>query len=85
LKPPYGPWQQTAELDFSGVYRLDPKTGQVILLTRELKYPNGIAFSPDETKLYLNDSATGKIMVFEMTQNRLLKNGRELANLSVAN
>ena len=42
------------ELDFAGVYRL--KDGQVELLTKELRRPNGIAFSPDEKFLYVANS-----------------------------
>ena len=41
------------ELDFSGVYRA--KNGKVSLLTKELKGPNGIAFSPDEKFLYVGN------------------------------
>ena len=41
------------ELDFSGVYRVDGET--VTLLSRELKGPNGIAFSPDERFLYVGN------------------------------
>jgi len=42
------------ELDFCGVYRLS-KNGKVTLLTKEVKLPNGIAFSPDEKTLYVTD------------------------------
>jgi gluconolactonase len=41
------------ELDFSGVYRW--KSGALTLLARELKGPNGIAFSPDEKHLYVGN------------------------------
>jgi gluconolactonase len=40
------------ELDFSGVYRVTPE-GTITLLTKEYKYPNGIALSPDEKTLYV--------------------------------
>jgi gluconolactonase len=43
------------ELDFSGVYRL-AKNGELTLLTKELKGPNGIAFSPDGKILYVSNS-----------------------------
>jgi gluconolactonase len=42
------------ELDFCGVYRLSPD-GKVTLLTKEITTPNGIAFSPDQTTLYVTD------------------------------
>jgi gluconolactonase len=41
------------ELGFSGVYMV--KDGQVTLLTKELSGPNGIAFSPDERYLYVDN------------------------------
>ena len=43
------------ELPFNGVYRLAPD-GKVTLLTRELSFPNGIGFSPDEKTLYVANS-----------------------------
>jgi len=57
--PPYGlpkNWDDPRrELDFCGVYRLDPD-GRLTLLTREMTRPNGIAFSPDEKTLYVSQS-----------------------------
>ena len=41
------------ELPYSGVFRW--KAGRVTLLTTELKGPNGIAFTPDETFLYVDN------------------------------
>ncbi len=58
--PPYGLIGLNAdpakELDFNGVYRLSAGDGKVTLLTRELTFPNGIAFSPDEKTLYVANS-----------------------------
>ncbi|MBC6991568.1 SMP-30/gluconolactonase/LRE family protein [Hymenobacter sp. BT491] len=57
--PPYGLPKQgndpTRETEFSGVYRVTPN-GQVTLLTKELAYPNGLAFSPDGKTLYVSQS-----------------------------
>jgi gluconolactonase len=57
--PPYGlekgESDPAKELDFQGVYRLTPD-GQVDLLTKEMTRPNGIAFSPDESLLYVANS-----------------------------
>src|ERR1017187_9753642 len=44
------------EIPFQGVYRLDDN-GNVRLLTRDLTQPNGLAFSPDGRKFYIDDSA----------------------------
>jgi gluconolactonase len=40
------------ELGFSGVFRIDPQ-GAVHLATNACEYPNGLAFSPDESILYV--------------------------------
>lgn len=57
--PPYGPIQgdndPKKELPFNGVYRITA-AGKLGLLTKELERPNGIAFSPDETVLYVANS-----------------------------
>ncbi|WBH18326.1 SMP-30/gluconolactonase/LRE family protein [Sphingomonas radiodurans] len=54
--PPYGlkdpDRSPLRELDFQGVYRLDPD-GRVHLLEGDHRRPNGIALSPDERTLYL--------------------------------
>jgi gluconolactonase len=63
------------ELDFSGVYRLRPN-GTVELLTTEFVRPNGIAFSPDESRLYVNDSRETKVYVFDVAADGTLRNGR---------
>jgi gluconolactonase len=55
--PDYGAVHPT-DLEFRGVYRLDPSTGVVTLLTDALNEPNGIAFSPDEKTLYVSDVAS---------------------------
>ncbi len=56
--PPYGlpqRWEDPRrELDFCGVYRV--ADGVVTLLTKVMSRPNGIAFSPDESLLYVANS-----------------------------
>ena len=57
--PPYGLPKKNddpaKEIPFNGVYRI-AKDGKVTLLTKEMTYPNGIAFSPDEKTLYVANS-----------------------------
>ena len=57
--PPYGLEglndDPAKELKFNGVYRL-AKDGTVTLLTKEMTFPNGIGFSPDEKTLYVAQS-----------------------------
>jgi gluconolactonase len=55
------------ELDFNGVYRLAPD-GTLDLLDAELTFPNGIALSPDQSRLYVSvsDPNSPKLMVYEL-------------------
>lgn len=59
------------ELSFQGVYRLS-RDGKLTLLNSEIKAPNGIAFSPDEKKLYVSDSATQHWFVFDVLKDGTL-------------
>ena len=38
------------------VYRVDPDTGAIKAMITDMNCPNGLAFSPDETKLYVADT-----------------------------
>lgn len=67
------------EIPFQGVYRLDEK-GNVRLLTKELTQPNGLAFSPDGKRFYVDDSGQRNIRVYEVAEDGSLKNGRIFGN-----
>ena len=63
------------EIPFQGVYRLDDG-GRLRLLTHDLTQPNGLAFSPDGKKFYVDDSAQRNIRVYDMAGDGTLGNGR---------
>src|SRR5947199_2802434 len=63
------------EIPFQGVYRLDGK-GNVRLLTKDLTQPNGLAFSPDGKRFYVDDSEQRNIRVYDVTADGSLTNGR---------
>ncbi len=63
------------EIPFQGVYRLDD-SGKVRLLTRDLTQPNGLAFSPDGKKFYVDDSEQRNIRVYDAAPDGTLSNGR---------
>ncbi|MEE8349938.1 MAG: SMP-30/gluconolactonase/LRE family protein [Acidobacteriota bacterium] len=81
--PPYGLQGQDEspekEIDFNGVYRLDPD-GTLTVLTRELSRPNGLAFSPDEKILYIaNTDPQQKVwMAYDVEKSGAISNGRVL-------
>ncbi len=57
--PPYGLLGKNddpaKEIPYNGVYRLS-KDGTLTLLTKDLSFPNGLAFAPDEKTLYVANS-----------------------------
>jgi gluconolactonase len=61
-----------SELDFCGVYRVSPDLGEINVLVWDFVMPNGLAFSPDEQILYVDDSKRGHIRAFEVESNGLL-------------
>jgi gluconolactonase len=63
---------QQWDLTFSGVYRVTPDLGTMTLLTDDFVLPNGLAFSPDESILYINDSRRGHIRAFDLLPNGTL-------------
>lgn len=59
------------------VYRHDPKSGRTTALVKDFVNPNGLAFSPDEKKLYVADSGTPKhIRVFDVKADGTLGGGK---------
>jgi gluconolactonase len=70
------------------VYRLDPRTGDVAVVAYSFDKPNGLAFSPDETVLYVGDSGANhepgsydparphQIVAFDVVDGRRLANER---------
>jgi gluconolactonase len=60
------------DLQYSGVYRVTPDLGTKSLLTETFIQPNGIAFTPDERVLYVNDSRRRHIRAFELLPNGML-------------
>lgn len=66
---------QKREVPFQGVYRLD-SSGKVRLLTKDLKQPNGLAFSPDGKRFYVDDSEQRNIRVYDFSTDGKLSNGR---------
>jgi gluconolactonase len=63
------------ELPFEGVYRLDDK-GELRLLIQDLSQPNGLAFSPDGKRLYVDDDNQKNIHVYDVGVDGSITNGR---------
>lgn len=79
----------TPEQDSHNVYRVDPATGAVEAVVRDFIQPNGLAFSPDESLLYVADSGGSReedaprhIRVFDVIDGRRLANGRVFCTIA---
>lgn len=51
-------YEGTQEMEGCHVYRADPATGEVRQMTTDFYMPNGLAFSPDESLLYIVDTGS---------------------------
>jgi gluconolactonase len=90
--PPYGIMSDyegnKAEPEIGNfVFRVDGKSGAIKVVADDFIRPNGLAFSPDETKLYIVDSAGGRvkgqpkhIRVFDVAEGGKLSGGAEFAD-----
>jgi len=82
--PPYGlrklDQDPAKELAFEGVYRW--ADGKLQLLNKDFKAPNGIAFSPDEKYLYVDDSASKTYWRFEVQPDGTLAKGKLFFDMS---
>lgn len=74
------------------VYRLDPHTGALALVTDTLDKPNGLCFSPDYQRLYIVDTGITHIpdhprtiTVWDVVDGQRLRNGRPFATMVLDN
>jgi gluconolactonase len=79
----YEGYRAESEIGRCNVYRVAPGETQVRLVCDDFVKPNGLAFSPDESKLYIADSAASHdddaprhIRVFDVEKDGALRNGR---------
>ena len=64
-----------------GVYRIAPD-GSISLLVDDFALPNGLAFSPDESVMYIDDSAHKHIRAFDVQADGTLSNSRILLDMA---
>lgn len=63
--PPYGINPNDQEQPFQGVFRVDPN-GDIFLIADDFDRPNGLVLSPDESLLYVDDTALEHVRVFDV-------------------
>ncbi len=68
-----------SEVAWQGVYRVRPDGSDLQLLIADLRAPNGLAFSPDERRLYVDDSEDVFMRVYDVQADGTVANGRDVA------
>ena len=83
--PPYGlPKGQTQELPGAYVFRFDPATGSVTAVVTDMRMPNGLAFSPDERRLYVSDTGPDRfIRAYDVNGDGTVGRGRVACRIDV--
>jgi len=79
--PPYGRGKfagvpRPQELTFQGIYCLDPTQRDLRLLVHDFARPNGLCFSLDERRLFVNDTNRQHIRVFNLAPDGSVTPGR---------
>jgi gluconolactonase len=76
--PPFGiPMGQMSELNFNGVFRIDPQ-GAVSLIDDKRDRPNGVALSPDEKTLYVADTTKNELWSYAVNADGSTEPGKLL-------
>ncbi len=71
----------TQELDFQGVFQATPGKDELTLIADDFDAPNGLAYSPDESKLYVNDTIRMHIRIFDVDENGKITGGDWLCDV----
>jgi gluconolactonase len=72
---------EVKELTTQNIFRLDPRTKSLRAVVTDLKLPNGLAFSPDESLLYFDDSAGDAIFRARITAEGACEPREEFARI----
>lgn len=82
----YEGYQADSEIGRCNVYRIDPVDGSLSIVADDFERPNGLAFSPNEDKLYISDTGISHredgphhIRVFDVVDGKTLKNDKVFA------
>ena len=63
--------EASSEIGSRNVYRLDPENGNLTAVVKDFAQPNGLAFSPDERRMFIVDSELHHIRVFNVDHGTL--------------
>jgi gluconolactonase len=79
LDSDYEGYRAEPEIDGCHVYRVDPVTGEVRIVADDFVRPNGLAFSLDESRLYIADTRRHHLRVFDVAGDGTLSGGEVFA------
>jgi gluconolactonase len=71
IRTDYEGHEATSEIGSRNVYRLDPDNDNLTAVVEDFAQPNGLAFSPDERRLFIVDSELHRIRVFNVDHGKL--------------
>jgi gluconolactonase len=71
IRTDYEGHQATSAIGSNNVYRWAPSTGELTAVCTDFAQPNGLAFAPDEQRLFIVDSELRHIRVFDVDQGTL--------------
>jgi gluconolactonase len=81
--PPYGIHMEEQEQPVQGVYRISADGESLSLVADDFDRPNGLAFSPDEEKLYVADSSSRRhVRVFDVHDDGSLSGGEVFCDMN---
>jgi gluconolactonase len=78
IRSDYEGFAADSEIDCH-VYRIDPDSGDVTIVADDFDKPNGIAFTPDESRLFVSDTGRKHMRVFNVTGEGKLEGGEVFA------
>jgi gluconolactonase len=79
---PYYGVEREPVLGFRGVYRVDADGKRITLLADDFAQPNGLCFSADERRLFVNDTERMHIRVFDVLEDGTLQDSRVWAEVN---
>ncbi|MGL5683942.1 MAG: SMP-30/gluconolactonase/LRE family protein [Marinifilaceae bacterium] len=82
--PDYGGQYKDRELEFEGLYWIKTEDNTARLIDDSMVKPNGLALSPDQSKLYVCESGTNTIYQFNINPNGFPENKSILYRITIS-
>lgn len=79
--PVFGIGDREPEVPGRYVYRLDPESGALTAVIEDMTGPNGLCFSPDESRLYVADASNRHIRAFDIAADATATGGEIFAEV----